>query len=96
MAPDKAERVKARRPIEDYGFIGNLHTVALIARDGSLEWLCPGRFDSPACFAALLGDADHGIWSICPRSDDVQIEREYLRDTLLLKTTFKTPLACWN
>lgn len=91
MAPDKAERVKARRPIEDYGFIGNLHTVALIARDGSLEWLCPGRFDSPACFAALLGDADHGIWSICPRSDDVQIEREYLRDTLLLKTTFKTP-----
>lgn len=82
----------ARRPIADYGLIGNLHTVALIARDGTLEWFCPGRFDAPACFAALLGDERHGVWSLGPKQlEGVRIEREYLPDTLLLKTTFTTP-----
>ena len=89
MAADKADALKPRRRIEDYGVIGNLHTVALIARDGSLEWFCPGRFDAPACFAALLGDARHGYWYLGPSvGQDIQIEREYLPDTLLLKTTF--------
>jgi GH15 family glucan-1,4-alpha-glucosidase len=92
MAVNKTEAVGPRRPIEDYGLIGNLHTVALIARDGSLEWFCPGRFDAPACFAALLGDARHGYWYLGPRAGQpIRIEREYLTDTLLLKTTFHTP-----
>lgn len=88
----ETEVVKPRRRIEDYGLIGNLHTVALIARDGTLEWFCPGRFDAPACFAALLGDARHGYWYLGPSAgQDIHIEREYLPDTLLLKTTFTTP-----
>lgn len=87
----KTGAVTPRRRIEDYGLIGNLNTVALIARDGSLEWFCPGRFDAPACFAALLGDACHGYWYLGPGADaHIQIEREYLPDTLLLKTTFTT------
>jgi GH15 family glucan-1,4-alpha-glucosidase len=91
MASDPAV-TPARKPIADYGLIGNLHTVALIARDGALEWFCPGRFDAPACFAALLGDERHGIWSLGPQQrEGVRIEREYLPDTLLLRTTFTTP-----
>lgn len=89
---DTVDTVKPRRRIEDYGLIGNLNTVALIARDGSLEWFCPGRFDASACFAALLGDERHGYWYLGPSAgQNVQIEREYLPDTLLLKTTFTTP-----
>ena len=52
--------------IEDYALIGDMRSAALISRDGSLDWLCVPRFDSPACFAALLGDDQHGHWSIAP------------------------------
>lgn len=77
--------------IENYALIGNLHTAALISRGGSIDWFCPGRFDSPACFAALVGEAGHGFWLLAPRADSIRdTAREYLADTLLLKTTFTT------
>ncbi len=76
--------------IEDYAIIGNCETVALVGRNGSIDWLCLPRFDSPACFCALLGDPDHGRWLIAPTQNDVQITRRYLGDTLVLETVFTT------
>src|SRR5947208_77851 len=52
--------------IEDYALIGDTHTAALVGRDGSIDWLCLPAFDAPACFAALLGQPEHGRWSIAP------------------------------
>ena len=77
--------------IEDYGLIGNMISAALVARDGSIDWLCLPRFDSPACFAALLGDAGHGRWKICASGTELKITRRYLPDTAVLETTFETP-----
>jgi GH15 family glucan-1,4-alpha-glucosidase len=77
--------------IEDYGLIGNMISAALVARDGSIDWLCLPRFDSPACFAALLGNEDHGRWKICASGTDVRITRRYLPDTAVLETRFETP-----
>jgi GH15 family glucan-1,4-alpha-glucosidase len=77
--------------IEDYALIGDTQTAALVGRDGSLDWLCLPRFDSPACFAALLGSRDHGRWRIAPASGDVTVTRRYVPGTLVLETTFSTP-----
>jgi len=77
--------------IEDYGLIGDTQTAALVAIDGSIDWLCLPRFDSGACFAALLGDRSHGRWRLGPTADDVRAERRYLPGTLVLETTFHTP-----
>ena len=76
--------------IEDYALIGDLQTCALVARDGSIDWLCVPRFDSAACFAALLGTPDHGRWRIAPAGGITSVQRRYRDDTLILETTFET------
>jgi GH15 family glucan-1,4-alpha-glucosidase len=78
------------RPIEDYAVIGNCETMALVARDGSIDWLCAPRFDSDACFAALLGDAKHGRWLIAPTGARTGVTRRYRGDTLILETQFES------
>lgn len=77
--------------IEDYAFIGDLHTGALVGRDGSIDWLCLPRFDSPAVFAALLGDSGHGRWLLAPVSDAAVSRRRYVDDSFVLETTWETP-----
>jgi GH15 family glucan-1,4-alpha-glucosidase len=75
--------------IEDYALLGDLQTAALVGRDGSVDWLCVPRFDSGACFAALLGSSDNGRWLLAP-SAPATSTRRYLHDTLVLETTWKT------
>jgi len=72
--------------IEDYALIGDCHTAALVARTGSIDWLCFPRFDSGACFAALLGSEEHGHWSINPAEEIRRIRRGYRNGTLVLET----------
>ena len=79
------------RPIEDYGFIGNMLSCALVARDGSIDWLCLPRFDSDACFAALLGTREHGRWKIAPAGKILHVSRRYRPGTTILETSFETP-----
>ena len=76
--------------IEDYAVIGDCHSAALVSRYGSIDWLCLPRFDSPACFAALLGDTDNGSWEIAPQDSAQQIERNYRDNTLIIETLFTT------
>ncbi|MGF6723941.1 GH15 family glucan-1,4-alpha-glucosidase [Paraburkholderia sp. GAS41] len=77
--------------IEDYALVGDGHTAALISRDGSVDWLCWPRFDSGACFAALLGTEKNGRWLIAPVSDTpVKTTRRYRGETLILETDFET------
>ncbi len=76
--------------IEDYALIGDCETAVLVSRGGSMDWLCWPRFDSDACFAALLGTHDHGRWLISPRETSPRISRRYRGDTLILETTFET------
>jgi len=76
--------------IEDYALIGNQETVALVGRDGSIDWLGMPRFDSPACFAALLGTPDHGRWLVAPAVDGAQVTRRYLDGSTVLETRFST------
>jgi GH15 family glucan-1,4-alpha-glucosidase len=76
--------------IEDYAVIGDGETMALVGRDGSIDWLCLPRFDSEACFAALLGNADNGRWLICADHDGARTTRCYRGDTLVLETMFET------
>lgn len=77
-------------PIEDYGLIGNMRTAGLVGRDGSLDWLCLPRFDSGACFAALLGKPENGRWLIAPREPVRRTTRRYRGDSTILETTFET------
>jgi GH15 family glucan-1,4-alpha-glucosidase len=76
--------------IEDYAVIGNCETLALVGCDGSIDWLCLPRFDSPACFAALLGKPANGRWRMAPAADDAWVTRRYCGDTLVLETIFRT------
>jgi GH15 family glucan-1,4-alpha-glucosidase len=76
--------------IEDYAIIADTHTAALVSRDGSIDWLCLPRFDSGACFAALLGDDGNGHWRIAPAGGVRGVRRRYRGDTLVLETEFET------
>src|SRR3954467_7814920 len=88
--PDGERSSRMAGGIEDYGLIGDLQTAALVGRDGSIDWLSLPRFDSPACFAALLGDADNGRWRLAPASGGKCTRRRYRGDTLILETTWET------
>src|SRR5712691_11051436 len=76
--------------IEDYALIGDLQTAGLVERNGSVDWLCVPRFDSGACFAALLGDAENGRWTLRPGGRFRAVGRRYREDTLVLETELET------
>jgi GH15 family glucan-1,4-alpha-glucosidase len=78
-------------PIEEYGLIGDCESAALVRRDGSIDWLCAPRFDSPACFAALLGTEEHGRWLLTTADTPRSIRRFYRGETLILETEYETP-----
>ena len=83
--------------IEDYALVGDMQTAALVGKDGSIDWLCLPRFDSPACFARLLGTEDHGYWRICPAGTgepgapgtQPDVTRRYHGDSLILHTGWR-------
>src|SRR6201988_4992128 len=90
-----AECFTPRRPpmalrIEDYALVGDCETAALVARDGSIDWLCLPRFDSGACFAALLGAPEHGRWLLAPAEPVHTIRRRYRPETLIVETEYET------
>src|SRR3954451_10277605 len=76
--------------IEDYALIGDCETAALVGRDGSVDWLCWPRFDSDACFSALLGTPEHGRWLITPKGSVRRASRQYRGDSLVLETELET------
>ncbi|MEO9011041.1 MAG: glycoside hydrolase family 15 protein [Nakamurella sp.] len=76
--------------IEDYALIGDCHTGAMVGRDGSIDWLCLPRFDSPSTFGALLGDKDHGRWLLAPEHGVVSTSRRYIENTFVLVTRWVT------
>jgi GH15 family glucan-1,4-alpha-glucosidase len=76
--------------IEDYALIGDTESAALVGKNGSIDWLCAPRFDSPAFFAALLGTEDNGHWQIAPVGEVRRVERRYRRDTAIVETDFET------
>jgi GH15 family glucan-1,4-alpha-glucosidase len=80
--------------IEDYAIIGSCTSAALVGRDGSIDWLCWPRFDSAACFAALLGTSDNGRWLIASDLPPVGVRRSYRPGTLILETEFQTETGC--
>ncbi len=97
LARVRADRRPIRNPIaivpgkiEDYALVGDCRTAALIGRDGSVDWLCFPRFDSGACFAALLGTAENGRWLIAPQDEAPSVRRRYRNDTLILETELET------
>ncbi|MEO7555826.1 MAG: trehalase-like domain-containing protein, partial [Acidimicrobiales bacterium] len=77
-------------PIEDYAFLSDLESAALVGRDGSIDWLTFPRFDSPACFAALLGGPEHGRWLLAPEAEVSRCDRRYRDGSLILETVYTT------
>ena len=81
---------KKQAQIEDYAFLSDTQTGALVSREGSIDWLCFPRFDSGACFAALVGDEKNGRWRFCPCAEVKKTRRRYRPDTLILETEIET------
>src|SRR5215469_18520407 len=75
--------------ISDYALLGDTRTAALVSRQGSIDWLCAPRFDSPAFLAAILGAAEHGRWLLAPTAAPVASKRSYRADTLILQTEYE-------
>ena len=90
MAPANGFCTDGAAPIEDYALIGDCITAALVSRAGAIDWLCWPRFDSPACFAALLGTAENGTWRIAPEDQTARITRQYIDGSMVLETVFTT------
>src|SRR5438445_13317855 len=84
------EVAKENTKIEDYGFISDTQTGALVSRDGCVDWLCFPRFDSPACFASLLGEKENGHWRFFPKEEVTATRRRYRGETLILETELET------
>lgn len=76
--------------LEDYALIGDCETAALVSLQGSIDWLCWPTFSSGACFAALLGTADHGFWKVAPSGETTSVSRRYRPQTLIIDTTYTT------
>jgi GH15 family glucan-1,4-alpha-glucosidase len=89
-AMETSRRTEFPLAIEDYALIGDCRTAALVGRNGSIDWLCWPRFDSNACFAALLGTFEHGRWRICPADPKPRVSRAYRDGTMVLETVFET------
>src|SRR5262249_12696234 len=87
--PRPGDRQPLMPRIEDYALISDLQSAALVERGGSIAWLCFPRFDSGACFAALLGTPENGRWLLAPQGDATP-ERQYLEDTFVLETTWRS------
>jgi GH15 family glucan-1,4-alpha-glucosidase len=77
-------------PIEDYALLSDSRTAALVSRDGSIDWLCWPRFDSDACFAALLGTSENGRWKLTASDPKSKVTRRYIPNTLILETEYVT------
>ena len=88
-AGGQADRGRLR--IEDYALLGDTHTATLVGTNGSIDWLCLPRFDSGACFAALLGGEENGFWQIAPAGGYHRVRRRYRGETLVLEAGFDTP-----
>src|SRR5262245_40678280 len=89
MTSDRQRRPTMASRIEDYALIGDCQTAALVGRDGSIDWLCFPRFDSGACFAALLGTPEHGRWRLAPATAVTAVRRRYRPGTLVLETEYE-------
>src|SRR5262249_21203183 len=87
---NQSTRITMALEIQDYALIGDCKTAALVGRDGAIDWLCWPRFDSSACFAALLGTAENGRWLIAPVQPSISVSRRYRPGTLVLETEFET------
>ena len=90
-APSPQHPIFVPAPIEHYALVGDCEAAALVALDGSIDWLCWPRFDSPACFSALLGSPEHGHWIVTPVAAPTSVTRRYRGDSMVLETRFETP-----
>src|SRR5213595_2181449 len=86
----KNQVAQEKTKIEDYAFLSDTQTGALVSRDGCVDWLCLPRFDSPACFASLLGDTKNGHWRFFPEEEVLETRRRYRGDSLILETEIET------